>query len=115
MHPSLFELDGFIRRGVSSPEFERHVSECAACADQLSRLARRSGATELVAAPEDRDGRRLQAAAVALAACIAVLLVRSVTLIPLQSRSRADVSGVGVQEVSMVMSADAGPVDSGVR
>jgi ferric-dicitrate binding protein FerR (iron transport regulator) len=117
MHPSLFELDGFIRRGASSPEFERHVSECAACADQLSRLARRSGAMELVAAPEDRDGRRLQAAAVALAACLAVLLVRTVTLIPVQAdlRSRADVSGVGVQEVSMVMSADAGPVDSGVR
>ena len=117
MHPSLFELDGFIRRGVSTPDFERHVSECAACADQLSRLARRSGPVQLVNVADERDGRRLQAAAVALAACLAVLLVRSVTLFPVQSdlRSREDVSGVGVQEVSMVMVADAGPVDSGVR
>lgn len=116
MHPSLFELDGFIRRGVSSPEFERHVSQCAACADQLSRLARRSGATELVALPDERDGRRLQAAAVALAACLAVLLVRSVTLFPVQSdlRSREDMHGVMTQEVSRSL-ADAGPVDSGVR
>jgi hypothetical protein len=30
-------------------------------------------------------------------------------------RSLQDVSGVGVQEVSMVMGVDAGPVDSGVR
>jgi hypothetical protein len=117
IHPSLFELDGFIRRGVSTPDFERHVSECAACADQLSRLARRSSPMPLVAVPDERDGRRLQAAAVALAACLAVLLVRTVTLLPSQSdfRSRADVNGVVMQEVSMVASVDAGPVDSGVR
>ena len=116
MHPSLFELDGFIRRGTSTPDFERHVSDCAACADQLSRLARRSGPMELVNVADDREGRRLQAATVALAACLAVLLVRSVTLFPLHSdlRSREDINGV-TQEVSVVMVADAGPVDSGVR
>ena len=113
-HPSLFELDVFIRQGATSSAFERHVSGCDACADQLSRLARRASPLELIR--DEPEARRFQAAAVALAACLAVLLVRTVSVLPLPVDFRAPegVHGVGSvsQEVSLV---DAGPSDSGVR
>ncbi len=113
-HPSLFELDGFIRQGATSAQFEHHVSSCGACADQLSRLARRAGPLELIR--DEPEVRRFQAASVALAACLAVLLVRAVSLpTPVDFRPPEGVHGVGLQEVSMVVSVDAGLTDSGVR
>ena len=113
-HPSVFELDGFIRQGATSAEFERHVSTCDACADQLSRLARRAGPLELLR--DEPEVRRFQAAAVALAACLAVLLVRTVSLqTPVDFRAPEGVHGVGSQEVSLVVPVDAGLSDSGVR
>lgn len=112
-HPSVFELDVFIRRGATSVEFERHVSGCEACASRLSSLARRASPVELVS--DEPQGRRLQAAAVALAACVAVLLVRTVSLQPLPQEFRAPEYGVTSGEVAMVRSVDAGPTDSGVR
>ncbi len=115
MHPTVFELDGFIRTGSTSAEFERHVSGCDACADRLSRLARRANPAELVR--DEPEARRFQAAAVALAACLAVLLVRTVSVLPMPTDFRAPegVHGVASQEVSMVVNADVGPSDSGVR
>lgn len=112
-HPSVFELDGFIRQGATSAEFERHVSGCGSCADQLSRLARRSGPLELSC--DEPEARRFQAAVVALAACLAVLLMRAVPMMPVDFRAPEGVHGVGSQDVSMVVSVDAGPSDSGVR
>ena len=111
-HPSVFELDGFVRRGVTSTEFERHVSDCESCAERLSRLAQRSGPIALVR--DEPEGRRFQAAAVALAACLAVLLVRTVSVMPMSSVAPEGVHGVGSQPVMMIV-ADAGPTDSGVR
>lgn len=111
-HPSVFELDVFIRRGATSAEFEQHVSACDACASRLSSLARRASPAELVR--EDPQGRRLQAAAVALAACLAVLLVRTVSL-PVESNVAPEgVHGVAPQQVVMIV-AESGPTDSGVR
>lgn len=114
-HPTVFELDGFIRSGATSAEFERHVSGCDACADRLLRLARRAGPAALMR--EEPQGRRLQAAVVALAACLAVLLVRTVPVLPMPSDFRAPegVHGVAAPQVSMIVSVDAGPADSGVR
>ena len=105
----------FVRRGSTSTDFERHVSSCEACALRLSSFARRANPADLVR--DEPQGRRLQAAAVALAACLAVLLVRTVSVQPLQFEFRAPegVHGVSSGEVAMVASADAGPTDSGVR
>ena len=111
-HPSVFELDVFIRRGATSAEFEQHVSACDACASRLSSLARRASPAALVR--EDSQGRRLQTAAVALAACLAVLLVRTVSL-PVESNVAPEgVHGVASQQVVMIV-AESGPTDSGVR
>ena len=113
MHPTVFELDVFIRRGATSPEFERHVSQCDSCAARLSRLAVRAGPVIVREAPE---ARRFQAAVVALAACLAVLLVRTVSVLPMPSEARAPegVHGIVAPQIVMVV-ADAGPTDSGVR
>lgn len=111
-HPSLFELDGFIRRGDTSADFERHVSACEACAARLTSLARRASPAALV--KEDPSGRRLQAAAVALAACLAVLLVRTVSLPAAPDAAPEGVHGVPSPRVVMMV-ADTGPTDSGVR
>lgn len=113
-HPSLFELDGFVRRGSTSAWFERHVSDCDACAQRLSHLALRTCPAALVR--DEPSGRRFQAAAVALAACLAVLLVRTVSVLPMPHESRAPegVHGVASPKVMMIV-ADAGPTDSGVR
>ena len=113
MHPTVFELDVFIRRGSTSADFERHVSECDSCAARLSRLALRASPALERAAPE---ARRFQAAVVALAACLAVLLVRTVSVLPMPSEARAPegVHGIAAPRVVMVV-ADAGPTDSGVR
>ncbi len=115
IHPTVFELDVFIRRGETSEEFERHVSGCEACALRLSSLARRAHPAELV--NDEPQGRRLQAAAVALAACLAVLLMRTVSVqaVPYEFRTPEGVHGVSTGEVAMVTSVDAGPTDSGVR
>ena len=114
-HPTVFELDVFIRRGATSADFERHVSGCDSCARRLSSLARRASPAELIR--DEPQGRRLQAAAVALAACLAVLLVRtvSVTHVPFEFRAPEGVHGVASGQVAMVTSVDAGPIDSGVR
>lgn len=99
-HPSLFELDGFIRQGATSADFEQHVSGCAGCAAELSRLARRAHPLELVRA--EPETKRFQSAVVALAACLAVLLVRtaSVPLPAADFRSPEGVHGVASPEVS---------------
>ena len=112
-HPTVFELDVFIKRGATSAQFERHVSACASCSARLSRLALRASPARERVAPE---ARRFQAAAVALAACLAVLLVRTVSVLPLPSEPRAPegVHGVAAPQGVMV-NADAGPTDSGVR
>ena len=111
-HPSVFELDVFIRRGATSAAFEQHVSACEACAARLSSLARRASPAELVR--EDPRGKRLQAAAVALAACLAVLLVRTVSL-PVETNVAPEgVHGVAPQQIVM-MNVETGPTDSGVR
>ncbi|MDP1829551.1 MAG: hypothetical protein Q8L48_40160 [Archangium sp.] len=122
MHPTLFELDGFVRRGSTSAEFERHVSDCDACAQRLSGLALRADPAALVR--DEPSSRRFQAAAVALAACLAVLLVRTVPVLPMPNEARAPEgvhgttpfapSGVEGPDVMMIL-ADAGPTDSGVR
>ena len=113
MHPSVFELHGFVRRGATSADFERHVSDCDSCAQRLSRLAQRSGSAALVR--DEPEGRRFQAAAVALAACLAVLLVRTVSVMPMPNAVAPEgVHGVASQPVMMIV-ADAGPTDSGVR
>lgn len=111
-HPSLFELDVFIRRGDTSAEFEQHVSACEACASRLSSLARRASPAALVSV--DPSGRRLQAAAVALAACLAVLLVRTVSLPVVPDVAPEGVHGVSAPQVMMIV-AETGPTDSGVR
>lgn len=111
-HPSVFELDVFVRRGATSAEFEQHVSSCDACASRLSSLARRASPAELVR--EDPQGRRLQAAAVALAACLAVLLVRTVSLPVVPDVAPEGSHGVPSQQVVMIV-AETGPTDSGVR
>lgn len=111
-HPSVFELDVFIRRGATSEEFEAHVSGCDSCAARLSSLARRASPAALVR--DDVQGRRLQAAAVALAACLAVLLVRTVSLPVIPDAAPEGVHGVGTQQVVMMVG-DSGPTDSGVR
>ena len=53
----------------------------------------------------------------ALAACLAVLLVRtaSVQQVPFEFRAPEGVHGMTSGEVAMVTSVDAGPIDSGVR
>ena len=111
-HPSLFELDGFIRRGDTSADFEQHVSACEVCAARLSSLARRASPASLVW--RSPSGRRLQAAAVALAACLAVLLVRTVSLPVAPSVAPEGVHGVPSPRVVMIVG-DTGPTDSGVR
>jgi hypothetical protein len=114
-HPTVFELDVFIRQGSTSAEFERHVSGCDACAARLSRLARRAHPLELT--HDEPRGRRLQAAAVALAACLAVLLVRTVSVpsMPTDFRAPEGVHGVASSQGMSMAVADAGPADSGVR
>jgi hypothetical protein len=114
MHPTVFELDVFIRRGATSAEFERHVSECDSCAARLSRMAVRASPAAFVS--EAPEARRFTAAAVALAACLAVLLVRTVSVVPMPYEALAPegVHGVASPQVAMVV-ADAGPTDSGVR
>jgi hypothetical protein len=64
----------------------------------------------------DPEARRFQAAVVALAACLAVLLVRTVSLVPVSNEVVAPegVHGVASPRVVMVV-ADSGPTDSGVR
>lgn len=113
-HPTVFELDVFVRRGATSADFEQHVSGCDACAQRLSSMARRAGPATLVRA--EPEGRRLQAAAVALAVCLAVLLVRTVSL-PQASNEFVAPEGVhGVASAPIVMIVgDTGPTDSGVR
>lgn len=118
-HPTVFELDVFVRRGATSVDFEQHVSRCDVCAERLSKRAQRAGPAALVA--DESEGRRLQVAAVALAACLAVLLIRTVSLLPgsMEFRAPEGVHGVASPEVAMVVSTsgfiDAGPSDSGVR
>lgn len=113
-HPTVFELDVFVRRGATSVDFEQHVSACDVCAERLSRRAQRAGPASLVM--DEPEGRRLQVAAVALAACLAVLLVRTVSLVPVSNEFVAPegVHGVPMPHVAMIVS-DVGPTDSGVR
>ena len=113
-HPTVFELDVFVRRGATSADFEQHVSACEACATRLSSMAQRAGPASLVMDPP--EGRRLQVAAVALAACLAVLLVRTVSLVPVSNEFIAPEGVHGVASTPIVMIAgDTGPTDSGVR
>jgi hypothetical protein len=113
-HPTVFELDVFVRRGATSADFEHHVSGCGHCAQRLSSMARRAAPASLVM--DEPEGRRLQVAAVALAACLAVLLVRTVSLAPTSNEFVAPEGVHGVASAPIVMIVgDTGPTDSGVR
>lgn len=119
-HPSIFELNGFVRGGSTSDELEAHVSVCDSCAERLAGLARRVASP--IALPELElagSATRLQAAVVALVACLAVLVVRAapVTTVSLpEPRAPEGIHGIVVDGPPLMISLnDAGPVDSGVR
>lgn len=114
-HVSLFELHAFVTRRESSASFEAHVSACGVCAEKLTTAARRVASPASL--PAEVVTPRLQAALVAFVACLAVLLVRAVTLpLPLPSdvSPPEGVHGVAPQSVTR-LSMSAEPVDSGVR
>ena len=119
-HPSVFELDVFVRRGATSVGFESHVSRCQPCAARLSSLARRANPASLQLEAEAPQRRRPQLA-VLLTACVAALLVRTVSLVPMpiQIIASEGVHGVASLETSMSPSAggcdDSGAGDSGMR
>jgi hypothetical protein len=119
MHPSLFELDVFVRRGATSPSFERHVSDCAACATRLSQLARRAHAPALVLSPAGEQP--FHGVVLALTVCLAVLLLRAPSWMtpPPGVPAPEGVHGVVLPSFSQLVSAealsDAGALDSGMR
>lgn len=112
-HVSLFEVHAFVTRGEASVDFEAHVSACAHCAGKLSSAARR--VVSPAAVPVEVVTPKLQAALVAFVACLAVLLVRAVSVpLPADVSAPEGVHGVAPQSVSR-LSMSAEPVDSGVR
>lgn len=112
-HVSLFELHAFVTRRESSAAFEAHVSACGVCAEKLTTAARRVASPASL--PTEVVTPRLQAALVAFVACLAVLLVRAVTLpLPSDVSAPEGVHGIAPQSVA-TLSMSAEPVDSGVR
>lgn len=111
-HPSVFELHAFVSRGETSPDFERHVSACASCAARLTSFSARVAAPALVVEPPVE--RHLRAAGLALVACLAVLVVRTVTLPRLDGPPPEGVHGVSSGPLLTPLDLDAGPADSGV-
>lgn len=114
-HLSALELHAFVTRAESTPEFEAHVSDCAACAARLSAAARRAVAPVTLVEPVVTPP--LQLALVAFMACLAVLLARTVTS---PSAAPELFAPEGVHGVAPVVSvsfpaSDAVQVDSGVR
>lgn len=117
-HPSIFEIDVFVRLGTTTAAFESHVSDCEHCAARLTQFALRANGPPLALPVVDP---RFRAAGVALIACLAVLLVRGVTLSPPVDFSGAPegVHGVASTQTSVAVwsshLSDAGGGDSGVR
>ncbi len=115
-HPSVFELDVFVRNASTSAEFERHVSACDECAARLQRLAQRTQPVSL--ALEVPQERQVYFAAVALMACLMVLLVRGVPGMSFRVDSYAPEGVHGVPVLKSATSsgwAETEPVDSGIR
>lgn len=117
-HPSIFEIDVFVRLGTTSVDFERHVSRCESCAARLTQSALRVNGQPLTL---PAAGPHFRLAGVALIACLAVLVVRGVSLSPPVDFSLAPegVHGVASAETSIAVwsshLSDAGRADSGVR
>lgn len=106
-HPSSLELHDFVRTGRISGALEAHLRGCDACSRKLSGMARRvAGPAVVIEAPPALEVR---AGVLALLACVAVLAVRAVHLVPVNEVVAPEGEhGVAVQ------SSDAGlPLPSG--
>lgn len=123
-HPTVWELHAFIREGMTSFEFEQHVSTCARCARALQKLAVRAAPlvlpTRMATATRSAE-RSLQWFSMALMACVAVLMVRSVSMVSLPATAvyPEGLHGIAVAQDSPATaftgSDDGGPMDSGSR